>query len=103
MTLIKYKKILEKNLEKIQNLLGHKKFKGMRHCGCLNCFEDYECFNSAFYNLLHKFPKTINLVRAMKNEKKKDKNDMFYLRSVSVILEKIQQLQNSFYLPIVEE
>ena len=85
LTLIKYKKILERNLEKIQNMLEHEKFRGLDHCGCLNCFEDYECFNSAFYNLLHKFPKTINLVCTMKNEKMKDKNDMFYLKSVSVI------------------
>ena len=77
--LLNYKKILQKNLNKIQNILEHKKFKYLEHCGCLNCFENYENFNSAYYDLLHKLPKTISLISEMKKEKITNKNDMFYL------------------------
>lgn len=101
LALIKYKKIVEKNLEKVQNMLMHEKFRNLDACRCLNCFEDYDGFKSAFYNLLDKFPKTINLVCAMKllHWPLKEKKDMFYLKSVSVILKKIHQIQSSFLFP----
>ena len=95
LTLIKYKKIVERNLEKVQNMLKHEKFRNLDPCRCLNCFGDYDCLKSALYNLLDKIPKTINLVCTMEKEKMKEKNDMFYLKRVSVILKNIQ-LQSSF-------
>ena len=104
LTLIKYKKIVERNLEKVQNMLKHEKFRSLDPCRCLNCFEDYGCLKSALYNLLDKIPKTINLSSycfQVENEKIKAKNDIFYLKRVSVILKSIQ-LQSSFYLSLVE-
>ena len=56
---IKYEKMLQKNLKKIQDILKHGKFQKLKHCGCLHCFEDYENFNAAYYNLLNNLPKTI--------------------------------------------
>ena len=82
---ISYKKLLETNLKKIQTILEYEKFNGLIHCGCLNCFEDYESVNSAFYNLVGKLSETKsethNLIRVMKNEQK----DMLYLKRVCVI------------------
>ena len=44
LTLIKYKKIVERNLDKIQNIMKHKKFRNLNPCCCLNCSGDYEEF-----------------------------------------------------------
>ena len=86
MAVIVYKNLLELNIEKIQTILEHKKFNGFRQCGCYNCFEDYESFQSAFCNLIDKLSETIGLVDAMKNQQK----DTFYLERVSAILKKFQ-------------
>ena len=86
MAVIVYKNLLELNIEKIQTILEHKKFNGFRHCGCYNCFEEYESFQSAFCNLIDKLSETIGLVDAMKNQQK----DTFYLERVSAILKKFQ-------------
>ena len=104
LTIIKYKKIVKRNLEKIQNILKHEKFRNLHPCCCLNCLEDYCCLKSALYNLLNKIPKTIKLSSycfQMENEKMKEKNNIFYLKRVSVVLKNIQ-LQSSFYLSLVE-
>ena len=89
--LIKYEKILQKNLMKIQNILNHDKFKKLDHCRCLYCFEDYENFNAAYYNLLNNLPKTIALISKMKNERIKNKNDLVYLNKVVMVLQEIGQ------------
>ena len=87
LSLIFYKNLLEITIEKIRPILKYKKFNGIRHCGCINCFEDYESFDSAFCNLVDKLSETLTLIDVMKTKKK----DTFYLRRVSVILKKFQQ------------
>ena len=87
LSLIFYKNLLEITIEKIRPILKYKKFNGIRHCGCINCFEDYESFDSAFCNLVDKLSETLTLIDVMKTKKK----DTFYLRRVSVILRKFQQ------------
>ena len=87
LSLIFYKNLLEITIEKIRPILKYKKFNGIRHCGCINCFEDYESFDSAFCNLVDKLSETLTLIDVMKTQKK----DTFYLRRVSVILRKFQQ------------
>ena len=89
---IKYEKMLQKNLKKIQDILKHAKFKKFKHCGCLNCFEDYENFDTAYNNLLNNLPKTIALVSKMKNENMKNKNDILYLKRVEIVLGEIRQM-----------
>ena len=87
LSLIFYKNLLEITIEKIRPILKYKKFNGIRHCRCINCFEDYESFDSAFCNLVDKLSETLTLIDVMKTQKK----DTFYLRRVSVILRKFQQ------------
>ena len=87
LSLIFYKNLLEITIEKIRPILKYKKFNGIRHCRCINCFEDYESFDSAFCNLVDKLSETLTLIDVMKTKKK----DTFYLRRVSVILRKFQQ------------
>ena len=87
LSLIFYKNLLEMAIEKIRPILKYKKFNGIRHCRCINCFEDYESFDSAFCNLVDKLSETLTLIDVMKTKKK----DTFYLRRVSVILKKFQQ------------
>ena len=70
MSVIVYKNLLELNIEKIKTILEHKKFNGFRKCGCYNCFEDYESFKSAFYNLVDKLSETLVLIDVMKNKQK---------------------------------
>ena len=89
---IKYEKMLQKNLKKIQDILKHSKFQKFPHCGCLNCFEDYENFDAAYNNLLKNLPKTIDLVSKMKNENTKNKNDILYLKRVKIVLGEIGQM-----------
>ena len=87
LSIIFYKNLLEITIEKIRPILKYKKFNGIRHCGCINCFEDYESFYSAFDNLVDKLSETLTLIGVMKTQQK----DTFYLRRVSVILKKLQQ------------
>ena len=103
LTLIKYKKIVERNLDKIQNIMKHKKFRNLNPCCCLNCSEDYYNFKSALYNLLQKIPKTIKLSSycfQIENEEMK-KNNTFHLKRINAVLKNIR-LQTSFYLYLVE-
>ena len=72
-------------------MLDYNNFNGYKkECRCLCCLEDYECLSSAFYNLERKLSELHNLIRVMK----KDEKDMFYLRRVTVVLKKIQQVVN---------
>ena len=50
------------------------------------CFESYESFKSAFYNLVDKLSETLDVINKMKNKQK----NKFYINRVSVILKKIQ-------------
>ena len=61
LSLIFYKNLLEITIEKIRPILKYKKFNGIRHCRCINCFEDYESFDSAFCNLVDKLSETLTL------------------------------------------
>ena len=103
LTLIKYKKIVERNLDKIQNIMKHKKFRNLNPCCCLNCSEDYYNYKSALYNLLQKIPKTIKLSSycfQIENEEMK-KNNTFHLKRINAVLKNIR-LQTSFYLYLIE-
>ena len=82
LSLIAYKKTVEINLKKIQNILHHE-----IKCRCLNCLEDYESLNSTFCNLERKLSEVHDLIHVMK----KDEKNMLYLKRVSVVLKKIQQ------------
>ena len=79
---IAYKKMVEINLTKIQNILDYE-----ITCRCLNCLENYESLDSAFCNLERKLSEVHNLIHVMK----KDEKNMLYLKRVSIVLKKIQQ------------
>ena len=87
LSIIAYQNRLETNIEKIQTILKYKRFNGLRTCGCYYCFESYESFKSAFYNLVNKLSETLDVINKMKNRQK----DKFYINRVSVILKKIQR------------
>ena len=86
LSIIVYQNRLETNIEKIQTILKHKRFNGLRLCRCYYCFESYESFKSAFYNLVDKLSETLDVINKMKNRQK----NKFYINRVSVILKKIQ-------------
>ena len=93
----KFKKIAVKNLTKVEDCLDYRKFDGLTACQCVNCFESYENFNNAYFNLLHQIPKTSSTISKLKNERKNNRTEMLYLHRVGRLIQKIGQQFEKIY------
>jgi len=95
--MFKFEKITQKTLKKIQDFLDYIKFDCLDPCRCVNCFESYKNFNSAYSNLLYRIPKTNSVISEMKNERKNNRMKMVYLHRVGREIQKIgQQFEKVF-------